>query len=88
MITPSLGVAIRPVIKRLIRAFWSEISFVPADAGVVPVGTARKVGDPNAPKLSLVCPESYRLLIGESPILVTVRRPGSRHPVQPGDWLY
>jgi hypothetical protein len=34
---------------------------------------------------SLVCPESYRLLVGESPILVTVRWPGRRHPVQPGD---
>jgi hypothetical protein len=35
----------------------------------------------------VVCPESYRLLAGESPALVTVRQPGSRHPVQPGDWL-
>ncbi|MCJ7623557.1 MAG: hypothetical protein MUO76_08625, partial [Anaerolineaceae bacterium] len=33
----------------------------------------------------MVCPESYRLLLGESPILVTVRRSGSRHPVQLGD---
>jgi len=39
------------------------------------------------PNLSLVYPESYRLLSGESPILVTDRRPGGRQPVQPGDWL-
>ena len=36
---------------------------------------------------SLVCPESYRLLAGENLVAVTVRRPGSRYPVQPGDWL-
>ena len=38
-----------------------------------------------APNKRLVCTESYHLLIGESPILVTVRWPGSRHPVQSGD---
>ena len=29
----------------------------------------------------MVCPVSYHLLAGESPVVVTVRRPRSRHPV-------
>ena len=39
------------------------------------------------PNNSLVCPESCRLLTGESPVVVTARGPRSRQPVQPGDWL-
>ena len=39
------------------------------------------------PNMRIVCPESYRLLVGGSPILVMDRQPGSRHPVQSGDWL-
>ena len=29
--------------------------------------------------------KSHRLLAGESPVLVTIRRPGSRQPVHLGD---
>ena len=35
---------------------------------------------------SVVCPESHRLLTGESPVLVRVRPPGSRQPMWLGDW--
>ena len=34
-----------------------------------------------------VCPESHRLLVGESPTLVMDRQPGSRHPVHLGNRL-
>jgi len=45
------------------------------------------------PNQSLMCPESCRLLVGESPTVVTVnprvgRRPRSRLPVLPGDRLF
>ena len=39
------------------------------------------------PNIGLVCPNSHRLLTGGSPVVVTVRRPRSRQPMQPGDWL-
>jgi len=37
--------------------------------------------DERWPNHSLVCPASCRLLIGESPVVVTARKPRSRHPV-------
>ena len=39
------------------------------------------------PNNSLVCPESHRLLTGNSQVLVMVLRSGSRRPLQLGDRL-
>ncbi len=41
----------------------------------------------NLPNKAWCVLKSHRLLAGESPVLVRVRPPDSRQPMQPGDWL-
>jgi hypothetical protein len=46
--------------------------------GIVDIMKAQNI----LPNHRLVCPESHRLLTGGSPVVVIVRKPRSRQPVQ------